>query len=54
MLELDLRVDIGEAGLSRFDVGRCLRKPRTIVPIVDPEQDITRADSLVVLRPPRQ
>jgi hypothetical protein len=49
VLELGLRIDIGEASLGSFDIGFCLRKPRAVVPVVDPEQDVTRANGLVVL-----
>ncbi|MCY1292121.1 hypothetical protein D9M70_413340 [compost metagenome] len=48
-LKLGLRIDIGQASLGSFDVGHCLRKPRVVVPIVDPEQDVTLPDGLVVL-----
>ena len=49
MLKLGVRIDIGEASLRCFDIGRCLRKLCAVVPIVDPEQDVTRPDGLVVL-----
>ena len=44
MLKLDIGIDIGEASLGGFDIGHGLRKPCAIVPIVDPEQDVTRSD----------
>ena len=49
MLKLDFGIDIGEARLSGFDIGHRLREPRAVVPIVDPEQDVTGSDGLVVL-----
>src|SRR5262249_34330183 len=49
VLKLGFRIDIGEISLSRFDVGHSLRKPRAVIPIVDPEQGVTRPNGLVVL-----
>ena len=49
VLELGLRIDIGEAGLGGFDIGLGLRKACAVVPIVDPEQDVAGTNGLVVL-----
>ncbi|KJC60314.1 hypothetical protein UP10_13245 [Bradyrhizobium sp. LTSPM299] len=49
MLKLGVCIDIGEASQGSLDIGHCLRKPCSVVPIVDPEQDVTNSDGLVVL-----
>ena len=52
MLKLGFGIDIGEASLSGFDIGRRLREPCAVVPIVDPEQDVTRPDGSGCPQPP--
>nr|WP_244439419.1 hypothetical protein [Azospirillum baldaniorum] len=48
MLKPGLRIDVGKPGLGRLDIGHRLGKPRAIIAIVDPEQDIVGSDGLVV------
>jgi hypothetical protein len=49
VLKFGFRIDISETSLCGVDIGHTLRKPCATNPIVDPEQDITRLDGLVVV-----
>ena len=48
VLKLDFRIDIGQASLLGFDIGRCLRERGPVIRVVDPEQDVARTYSLIV------